>query len=347
MVGPRDLSRPKARGSLLRSTCCVLVVLLVTAAWVTTEGTAPPAPPAAQRDFASLVDIGGRQIYLECQGTGSPTVVLEAGYGNRADSWSVDLLHPEGSRWMVIPAVARFTRVCAYDRPGTVGQVNPDLGPSEQAASFLYSRSDPVPMPRTARDIADDLHTLLQAASIPGPYVLVGHSLGGLIVRLYASIYPDEVGGLVLVDASQEDTEAQVRAVLTPAQWERLEQLQQAALERYPDYELVDFAASSVQMRQARTDTPLRPMPLAVLSRGNSDDAPFPDWPVEAFEPMWRALQDDLARLVPNARLTIARQSGHYIQQEQPALVIEAIRQVVMGIQEPDTWYDLASCCAR
>jgi pimeloyl-ACP methyl ester carboxylesterase len=239
MAGSRDLSRPKTRGSLLRSTCCVLAVLLVTAARVATEGTAPPALPAAQRDFASLVDIGGRQIYLECQGTGNPTVVLEAGYGNRADSWSVDLLHPEGSRWMVFPAVARFTRVCAYDRPGTVGQVNPDLGPSEQAASFHYSRSDPVPMPRTARDIADDLHTLLQAASIPGPYVLVGHSLGGLIVRLYASIYPDEVGGLVLVDASQEDTEARVRAVLTPAQWERLEQLQQAALERYPDYELV------------------------------------------------------------------------------------------------------------
>jgi pimeloyl-ACP methyl ester carboxylesterase len=298
-----------------------------------------------QGDFAGLVDVGGRRLYLECRGTGSPTVVLEAGYGNRADIWSVDLLHPQGSRQMVFPAVARFTRVCAYDRPGTMGQVNPDLSPPEQAVSFLPSRSDPVPMPRTARDMADDLHTLLQAASIPGPYVLVGHSLGGLIVRLYASIYPDDVGGLVLVDASQEDTEAQVRAVLTPALWEQLERLQQAALEWYPDYELLDFTASSDQMRQARVDSPLRPMPLAVLSRGNSDDAPFPDWPVEAFEPLWRALQDDLASLVPNARLTIARQSGHYIQQEQPAVVIEAIRQVVAGVQDPDTWQDLVSCC--
>jgi pimeloyl-ACP methyl ester carboxylesterase len=335
-----------ARRSVLRVAASgVLAILLVTALPVAAQGTAPPAPPAAQGDFAGLVDIGGRRLYLECRGTGSPTVVLEAGYGNRADTWSVDLHQPPGSRQMVFPAVARFTRACAYDRPGTMGQVNPDLSPAEQAAPFLPSRSDAVPMPRTARDMADDLHLLLQAASIPGPYVLVGHSLGGLIVRLYASVYPDDVGGLVLVDASQEDTEALLSAVLTPALLEQFVQLQLAALEQYPDYELVDFAASGDQMRQAQAGSPLRPMPLAVLSRGNSDDAPFPDWPVEAFEPLWRALQDDLARLVPNARLTIARQSGHYIHQEQPAVVIEAIRQVVTGVQAPDTWEDLVSCC--
>ena len=100
-------------------------------------------------------------------------------------------------------------------------------------------------------------------------------------------------------------------------------------------------------MRQARVDTPLRPMPLAVLSRGNSNDAPLPDWPVDAFESTWRVLQDDLASLVPNARHSIASQSGHYIQQEQPALVIDAIRQVVTGVRDRDTWYDLVSCCAR
>ena len=335
-----------ARRSVLRAAASgVLAILLGTALTVAAQGTAPPAPPAAQGDFAGLVDIGSRRLYLECEGAGSPTVVLEAGYGNRADIWSVDLIEPEGSRPMILPAVAGFTRVCAYDRPGTVGQVNPERSPLEPGEVHLPSRSDPVPMPRTAQDMVADLHTLLSAAGVPAPYVLVGHSLGGLVVRLYASIHPDEVGGLVLVDASQEDTEAQVKALLTPAQWEALERLQQASLAWYPDYERVDFDTSMAQMRQARVDTPLRPMPLAVLSRGNSNDTPFPDWPVEAFERLWRTLQDDLATLVPNARLTIARQSGHYIQQEQPALVSEAIRQVIAGVQAPDTWNDLTACC--
>jgi pimeloyl-ACP methyl ester carboxylesterase len=312
----------------------------------------PPAPaggteaqPGSQDRFAGLVDVGGRRLYLECLGSGTPTVVLEAGYGNRADIWSVDRLQPAGTRPMVLPAVAGFTRVCAYDRPGTVGQVNPDLNPAATAAPALPSRSDPVPMPRTAEDLVADLHALLGGANLPGPYVVVGHSLGGLVVRLYACTYPGEVAGLVLVDASHEDSEAQIKALLTPAQWAEIERLQQAPLEWYPQYELVDFDTSMAQMRQARVDRPLRRMPLAVLSRGNSNDRPLPDWPVEAFERMWGALQDDLATLVPNARHSIAAQSGHYIQQEQPALVIEAIRQVVAGVRDRDTWYDLVTCC--
>ncbi len=80
-------------------------------------------------------------------------------------------------------------------------------------------------------------------------------------------------------------------------------------------------------------------------SRGRADDAPLPDWPVEELERSWRALQDDLATLVPNARHTIARQIGHAIHQDQPALVTEAIRQVVAGVRNPDTWYDLVACC--
>jgi pimeloyl-ACP methyl ester carboxylesterase len=337
--------------SMARLTRCIPVLVLALGPLLLSAATAgagqvAPSVTAASDDFAGRVDIGGRQLYLECHGTGSPTVVLEAGYGNRADIWSVDLVHPEGARRMVLPAVAGFTHVCAYDRPGTVGQVYADGSPSEQAATFLPSRSDPVPMPRTALELVDDLRRLLLAANIPGPYVLVGHSLGGVVVRLYASTHPEEVTGLVLVDASQEDGEAQLKALLTPAQWEAVERLQQAPLEGYPDYELVDFDTSWTQMRQARVDTPLQPMPLAVLSRGNySDDAPLPDWPVDAFERMWRAAQADLAALVPNARHTIAGQSGHYIQQEQPGLVIEAIRQVVVGVQAPATWEDLVSCC--
>ena len=95
---------------------------------------------------------------------------------------------------MVLPGVAAFTRVCAYDRPGTMGDVNPDLDP--QGPLFYPGRSDPVPQPRTTLDKVADLHALLRAADIRGPYVLVGHSAGGPVVPRYASMYPDEVVGM-------------------------------------------------------------------------------------------------------------------------------------------------------
>ena len=107
---------------------------------------------------------------------------------------------------MVLPGVAEFTRVCAYDRPGTATVLDDGLHPS---------RSDPVAMPRNAALSVADLHALLQAADVPGPYVLVGHSYGGMLVRLYAAEYPDEVVGMVLVDAFSEGMKDQ----LTPAQW--------------------------------------------------------------------------------------------------------------------------------
>jgi pimeloyl-ACP methyl ester carboxylesterase len=327
----------------------VLAGLLATAAVVAAQSTPPPASPAAQRDFAGRFDIGGRQLYLECRGTGSPTVVLEAGAGDRADIWSTDLHQPAGSRPMVLPAVAGFTRVCAYDRPGTTAEVVPDVSPSEAGAGFLPSRSDPVPQPRTAEHAVADLHALLQAADIPGPYVLVGHSFGGLYVRLYAARDPDAVVGLVLVDATHEDVWVQFRARMTPAQWAAFETMQfnLEAPAEYPALERIDFNTSTAQMRQARLDSPLRPLPLAVLAHGRPFEAPLPDWPGEATEQIMLAVQYDLAALVPNARLSIASDSGHYIHQDQPGLVSEAIRQVVAGVRDRDTWYDLASCCAR
>jgi hypothetical protein len=118
-------------------------------------------------------------------------------------------------------------------------------------------------------------------------------------------------------------------------------------LEDYQDFERLDVDASVAQARQARADQPLRPMPLAVLTHGRPFEALMPDWPVDAFEQMWLGLQQDLSMLVPNARFTVASQSGHAIQQDQPALVSEMIRQVVAGVWDRETWYDLAACCAR
>jgi pimeloyl-ACP methyl ester carboxylesterase len=117
--------------------------------------------------------------------------------------WSRDNLHTAGARIMVLPGVAASTRVCAYDRRGTIGEVNHDLDP--HGPPFFPSRSQPVPQPRTTRDKVDDLHALLRAADIRGPYVLVAYSAGGLVVRLYASMYPDEVAGMMLLDSTHED----------------------------------------------------------------------------------------------------------------------------------------------
>jgi pimeloyl-ACP methyl ester carboxylesterase len=203
-------------------------------------------------------------------------------------------------------------------------------------------------MPRSAGDAVADLHALLQAASVPGPYVLVGHSYGGLIVRLYASAYPDEVVGLVLVDAANEEVYPAWEALLGPRRWaEFLTPQPIEGLEEYQHLEQWDLERSVAQGREARTSQPLRPLPLAVVTHGRPWEDLVPGWPSEAFERMWLGMQQDLARLVANSRLTVASESGHIIQQDQPALVIEAIRQVVAGVRDRDTWYDLAACCAQ
>jgi pimeloyl-ACP methyl ester carboxylesterase len=308
------------------------------------QGATLAAPsPVATGDFSGLVDIGGRKLYLECRGQGSPTVILEAGAYGRADVWSRDNLHPAGARTMVLPGVAAFTRVCAYDRPGTIGEVNPDLDP--HGPPFFPSRSDPVPQPRTTREKVADLHALLHAADIRGLYVLVAHSAGGLVVRLYASMYPDEVVGMVLLDSTHEDVWLRFQEALTPAQWAEFEALtvtNRKLLYAYPEAErwytapLADDATTG-QVRQSRANKPLRPMPLVVLAHGIPFAAPFSGFPSDKMEGIMTALQEDLAKLVPNAHYAIATKSGHNIHQDQPELVVAAIREVVDAVRNPST----------
>jgi pimeloyl-ACP methyl ester carboxylesterase len=290
---------------------------------------------ATTGDFAGLVDIGGgREMYLMCRGEGSPTVILEAGAGNDADTWDTAGLAPDSGQTAVLPGVAAFTRVCAYDRPGTLLDLD------------YRSRSDPVPMPRTAADVVADLHALLTAAAIPGPYVLAAHSFGGLVVRLYAATYPDEVVGLVLVDSAHEDYYAAMRETLTPEQRAEVARLAEQGppeLADYPDRERLDPDASAAQMRAAAAASPLRPLPLVVLTHGRPWDWP-PGYPAAALEALWLPLQEDLAALVPGGRLVVAEESGHFIPGDQPDLVIAAIRQVVEAVRDPGTWDAPSSC---
>jgi pimeloyl-ACP methyl ester carboxylesterase len=319
----------------------VLTLALPIPALAQSATPAASSPSAASGDFSGLVDIGGRSLYLECHGAGSPTVILVSGYRASGRFWSDDLLQPDDPRQMVLPGVAETTRVCTYDRPGTVASIGED---------DFVSRSDPITQPRTAPEVVAELHALLQAAEIPGPYVLAGHSLGGFFARMYAATYPDEVVGLVLVDAYSEQTET----LMTPEQWEAMGQLSRelgsdtvVPIPGYGDLETIGFGADNATMREAVAASPLPPIPLAVLAHGRAADLPdnAQGFTAEELETLMQAQYKDLATLVPDARFTVASESGHDIHQDQPELVSEAIRQVVAGVRNPDTWADLTSCC--
>ena len=260
---------------------------------------------AVSGDFAGLVDIGaGRKMYLECRGTAPrPSCWWRA---SRVQP-TIGAL-PRHPKPTVFAEVAKFTRVCAYDRPGTPVGEKP-------------SRSDPVRQPTTAGDAVADLHALLSAASVVRPYVLVGHSYGGLIVRLYASTYPDDVSGLVLVDALSEG----LRDAETPAQWVTQRKLMEGeirdSLVQYPDLERIDPDRSFDQVRAA---PPLRPLPAVVLS---ADRAVGPQIPVNdcggraagrcstdfgyIIDAAQKQAQERLAKLVPNAKHVTRTNSGH------------------------------------
>jgi pimeloyl-ACP methyl ester carboxylesterase len=254
-----------------------------------------PAPASAS---GRRVSIGDRALYLDCQGSGGPTVVLEGGIS---------------SDWAEVQAeAAGFTRVCSYDRPDSPG-----------------SRSDPTAT-RTAQEVVDDLHAVLDAAGEPGPYVLVGHSMGGLYVQLYAYQHPDEVAGLVLVDPTPEDFSMRLGELAaglgTPVPTT-------APAEPGPDE--ISFA----QMREARASGALPQVPLVVLSHGRGGDPAErpPGWPIEEEERIWRELHAEIAQSVPGGKHIIAEKSGHDIHQEEPMLVVSAIRQVVDAARNPDT----------
>jgi len=278
-------------------------------------GASTATAAAGQTADGELIDIGGgRRIYLECHGQGGPTVIFESGYPNDGTVWSAA---------GVFEAVSGFTRACVYDRPGTANDDH-------------FSRSDAATQPRTARDVVTDLHALLQAAGEPGPYVFVAHSIGGLFVRLYASTYPDEVAGMVLVDSSSEDQVERYRQILSPEFLDALVFSSQNppadVIGAYPQIERILIEESSNQVRAAVAQQPMRPMPLVVLTHGipvSAETEVPPGFPGDAVEDVWQQLQRQLAQLVPGARQVIATNSGHYIQLAQPELVVDATRAVV------------------
>ena len=312
-----------------------MVLLAAVMAMVLAAAAPALAKSGSAHNSGKLVDIGGgRQIYMECQGTGYPTVVFVAGAGDRAETWSTT---KDPSKQAVFPAIAQTNRVCAYDRPGTI------LPTGERPEDFKPSRSDPVDQPTTLQDHVDDLHALLKASGERGPYVVVGHSMGGAVSRLYASEYPEDVSGLVLVDP----TPYEAANSLTAEQWALWKPLlggppSEEALELYPHLEWAD---SDRNLEQASAAAPLKPMPfIAFQSDEPFDFSPFVEdgtlpmtlEEAEQFRILlynaWHDADSDLVSQVPGARFIDDPHSGHYIHQEQPNLVIDSIREVVDAV---------------
>ena len=155
-------------------------------------------------------------------------------------------------------------------------------------------------MPRTTLDIVRDLHALLRAAGAPRPFVLAGHSFGGMVARLYATNHPRAVAGLVSVDAQNEDYAAALKRLLPPDVYAAnvLDPQPPPGL-NYPEVEILDLEPSAAQMRQAQADTSLRPMPFVVLSHSRTIPNPFdfpPDFPIDALESAFQDSQDMLAK---------------------------------------------------
>jgi pimeloyl-ACP methyl ester carboxylesterase len=278
-----------------------------------------------------LIDVGGHRLHLRCTGSGTPTVVLEPGAGEMSSSLG----------W-ITPAVARDTRVCVYDRAGR-------------------GWSEPADSAQDGAQIATDLHTLLQRGQVPGPYVLAGHSFGGLYVLSFAARYPDEVAGLVLVDSTapasaantgaasaghggSSDGTSRVSALVSAAARLGLGRLYaQVAFGSLPPRSRDEVRASAAtpstlgstideylqataSTEQAAALRDFADKPLIVLTAGSGHDA------------AWSAAQNRMARLSTNSVHRVIAGATHQdliANQEDAAATTQAILDVVASVRSP------------
>lgn len=279
-----------------------LAIAIVTTACA---ASTPTIIPTLSNPFDQKVDVCGYALHIRCTGQGSPTVIVETGFGEPG-------VGRETSSWInVINEIEKKTRICVYDRAGLGSS---DVAPGEN---------------RTSQDMAKDLHTLLVNANIPGPYILVGHSLGGFNVLVFASEYADKVVGMVLVDSSHPDQWSAIDAVLPPESPDEPESLKRIRI--IPPASLPEKMDILASINQVRAVKSLGNLPLVVLSHS-------PTWSIDPdlspelsrkIEQVWENQQNDLASLSTNSTHVIATKAGHYIQVDEPQIVIDAILKVI------------------
>jgi pimeloyl-ACP methyl ester carboxylesterase len=313
-----------------------LVVIGATYQAIATEIDERTYPPPGK-----LVEVNDHLMHINCIGEGGPTVILESGLGTMSADWA-----------NVQPEAAKTTRVCAYDRAGT-------------------GWSEPGPEPRDPKQISRELHTLLGNAGIAGPYVLVGQSFGGLYVRMYADLYPKEVAGMVLVDASHpamwNRMPPEVAATLKPSAWKvgAMTFLTRLGVSRLTGGDMADCGLPAQQCKeeqaylrstryritwdeemlapdrdaQVRATGNLGDKPLVVLSandHGRDLAAGVSPTALNRFERTWRNLQSELAALSTDSTHIVVEGAGHSTLQtdrQDARVTSEAIEQVVVAVR--------------
>jgi pimeloyl-ACP methyl ester carboxylesterase len=258
-------------------------------------------------------DVGGRFIRLACKGAGRPTVVIDAGLGTAP---------VEDAGWQAIAAhVTPVTRVCLYDRAG--------VGQSDPAA----------PGPRSSVDAAHDLHAALSAAGVKGPYLLVGHSVGGLHAQVFAAQYPTDTAGLVLVSTTHADQFSTWLALLPasapgeePAVTETRSFLTSMQTDPSKNEERLDMHASTAEAHQLTT---LGNKPVIVLTHSpRFRMVPGLSEPIAVrLEDATQRMQREFLSLSTNARQNVAERAGHGLPHEVPAFVVDGILQGIAAVR--------------
>ena len=286
----------------------LLIVLALSACGITKPSPSPTPTPTPMP--SGKVDVGGHELYYQCSGQGSPTVILESGGDVDSSYWAA-----------VFNSIKRLTRVCMYDRA--------NLG-----------RSDKVPGTRTFYDMTRDLQVLLENAHIGGPYILVGWSMGGFLVRIFAGQHPTEVVGIVLVDSAHPDMGDRLTACLPPESANEPENIQfvrmavtgcRTQVGHLSCVEGVDVRTSDQQARDVES---LGDLPLVVISQAPNISGlgfslgPLPVEVDACLQQTWQAMQNELAELSSHTTWLTAR-GGHMIPLEQPALIAQAVIDLV------------------
>jgi pimeloyl-ACP methyl ester carboxylesterase len=239
--------------------------------------------------------VNGHRLLVSCSGGPGPTVVFEAAIGG------------DHSLWPIADRIRDQAYACVYDRPGNGGSPAPDE-------------------PMTARTDAADLHQLLEAGNIPGPIVVVAHSYGGLIGLMEAVEHPDDIAGMILIDASHPDQLERWDAILTPEQ-------RQTLREPFADFPYVDFPASLADAASEFGPLPRIPFTVITATKGFEGEGCTAGLPCAEMQAIWLDLQDEYAALLPDAR-HIEAPTGHYVHDEDPDLVVAEIRSLLTVVDQ-------------